>query len=243
MLLAEELLRYTEPDEEYAPYDMGTPYRDSAKLHRFLSDHLNKAARYVPPEDDTFRGLHPALRTLSTKRCLEVCRRLLLEEPSEGWNEMDLAMWNEWNVQGENVDLLTLGAMCRVGVVAQSNGLWVRTRFGERVTYEWKWETPLEAMRQLWTTGMRKEHLSSLRWAWEALDPSGARRFLAKLVSDPAGVYHDKLPDGHNRILALQLVAAAAALGAVWFTGWRWEPTIYGLWLANHPNAPLRAEI
>jgi hypothetical protein len=241
MPLAEAPLSY-KPDEMYAPYDMAKPYRDTAKLHHFLSKTLNRAARYLPPEDDTFRGLRPALRILSTKRCLEVCRRLFLEEPSKGWSEADLAMWSEWNVQGENVVLLTLSAMCRIGVITQSNGLWVRTRFGERVTYEWKWEAPLESMRQLWTTGMRKEHLNSLRWAWETLNPSDARRFLAKLVSDPAGIYHDKLPNGQNRNLSLQLLAAAAALGAVWFTGGRWEPTLYGLWLANHPSAPLRAE-
>jgi hypothetical protein len=243
MPLAKELLTYTEPDEEYARYDMGAPYRDAAKLHRFLLDDLSKAARYIPPEDDTFRGIRPALRTLSTTRCLTVCRELLLETPSEGWGEKTLTQWKQWDVQGENIVLLTLGAMCRTGVMAQSDGLWVRTRFGERVTYEWKWETPLESTRHLWTTGMRREHLNSLSWAWEVLNPFDSRMFLSKLVSDPAGIYHEKLPERKNRNLALQLVAAAAALGAVWFTGWRWEPTVYGLWLAHHPDSPLRAEI
>lgn len=216
-----------------------------SKSLRDIADLSARVTSVAYPEDEIFRALRPVLRTLSSDRSIGLSRRFLLQPLTKDWREAELEKWPEWNVQGENLVLLTLSALCRLGAVTQNNGSWQRTVFGKQIAFTWQELTPLEAMQQIWTTRVLTAHLNALKWAWDTFQAHDSRQLLIQLVSDAKGVLHSELPTASRgakgRRLALQTVAAAAALGAVWFTGWRWEPTLYGVWLANHPQSALRA--
>src|SRR5437868_12164338 len=61
--------------------------------------------------DTTLLALKPALRTLSSPRCLGVCRYLLNEEPDHGWSEETLIQLPSWSNRDENLVLITLAAL------------------------------------------------------------------------------------------------------------------------------------
>jgi hypothetical protein len=192
------------------------------------------------PSDATFCGIRPALRIISSARCIEICRALLRDNQSVGWSEDELAKLKEWNVQGENLVLFTLGAMVRTGAATQLNGSWTITDFGRQMAIFWMRSTPLDAMSNLWSARVRVAHLDILQRAWETLSLPQTRPLLDAMLANVDGFPHDQLPSyGFDRKDALQIVAAAAAVGAVWFTGWRWEATLYGSWLINHSGSPL----
>ena len=249
---ADSLLNYTLP-AGYGLSDIGDTRRNSRKLLRVASRLLQEAARHVlaeistegrtvaEPSDTTFRGIRPALRILSSARCVEVCRALLRDNQNEGWSEDDLAKFNEWNIDGENLVLFTLGAMVRTGVATQLSGKWKVTDFGQQMAIFWMHSKPLDAMSNLWSARVRVAHLDALQSAWEKLSMPQARPILEAMLASADGFPHDQLPmRDSKREDVLQVVAAAAAIGAVWFTGWRWEATLYGSWLINHPDSPLQ---
>jgi len=249
---ADSLLNYTLP-AGYGLSDISDTRGNTRNLLRAASRLLQEAARHVLPEisiegravaepsDATFRGIRPALRILSSRRCVEVCRALLRENESGSWSEDELAKLTEWNVHGENLVLLAMGAMARTGVVKQLNGNWTITDFGRQMAIFWMRSTPLDMMSNLWSARVRVAHLDALQWAWETLSLPQTRPLLNAMLASPDGFPHDQLPSNDfGREDTLRTVAAAAAIGAVWFTGWRWEATLYGSWLINHPDSPLQ---
>lgn len=221
---------------------LNTASRLLQELVRPLLAEISTESRVVAqPLDATFHGMRPALRTLSSGRCVEVCRALLRDHESGSLSEEELAKLKEWNVDGENLVLLALGAMVRTGVATQVNGSWKITDFGQQMATFWMRSTPLDAMSNLWSARVRVAHLEALQWAWETLSLPQTRPLLDAMLASADGFPHDQLPSNAlGREDALRIVAAAAAIGAIWFTGWRWEATLYGSWLINHPDSPLQ---
>ncbi len=191
--------------------------------------------------DPTLRALKPALRTLSSARCINICRCLLSDEPADGWKDEDLVRLSGWSEYNENLVLMTLAALCRTGVFMFEHK-WKSTSLGNEMKFNWHKMPPNEAMRKQWSPYLRSEYLRALKWAWSALRKESDRAFLTRLLSDANGFRHNELPlEGIDRHQAMSIVAASASVGALWFTGWSWEPTLYGAWLINHPDSPLNS--
>jgi len=117
------------------------------------------------------------------------------------------------------------------------------TNLGDQIAFSWSRTTPIEAIRRRWSIYLQLAYLENLQWAWDALKLRSHRSFIILLLSNANGFEQIKLPiESTKKVEALYLVAASAAVGALWFTGWQWEPTLYGAWLLNHPDSPLNAE-
>ena len=195
-----------------------------------------------PASDQTLRALKPALRTISSARCINICRCLLSDEPADGWKDEELVRLSGWSEYNENLVLMTLAALCRTGVFMFEQ-TWKSTPLVKEMKFNWHKMLPDEAMCEQWSPYLRSEYLRALKWAWSTLSKESERAFLTRLLSNANGFRHNELPlEGIDRTRAMSVVAAAASVGALWFTGWSWEPTLYGAWLINPPDSPLNSD-
>jgi len=106
--------------------------------------------------------------------------------------------------------------------------------------------TPLDFFRRCWSPRLAAHLREAVRWGWFALrkEPE-CRSAFERLVANPIGLAHEELIGSKRSTqasqAALRAVAAAAAIGAARFTGWRWEPTMFGLYLLDDPHSWLNS--
>jgi len=230
-----------------SPYSFGTN-----ELFEFADEAITlqrnnrlRQSGYDSTSDETLKPLESALRTLSDQHVVPLAQKLLFKIPKLGWADAEVSTPSDAN--GENHCLVVLSALCRVGVFTQENGCWRRTWFGNRLASRLPRVDFYAFIRGEWTEPMWEAYLTELDWAWDALGTAEVRECFDRVIEKPTGFSHEELPQpekvdrDRGREIALKAVAAAAAVGAVWFSGWSWMPTLYGTWLSNHPKSPLNA--
>jgi len=219
-----------------APFQGSSPHGGLVNLWRDDLKTLNPYAR-VEIRDEEFKALRRELRTLSLP-----------------WNEVLLRLFltTEWVLELEedcaesdepNAGLTVLSAGCRLGFFQVRSGEWTRSAFGASFAEAWPSKsTPLELFTRCWSPRLVSHLRQSVRWGWFALrDEPACRAVLERIVAAPVGLTHYNLigdiRDGDSDAAALRGIAAAAAIGAARFTGWRWEPTMFGTYLLDDPNS------
>ena len=208
--------------------------------------------RVVYPSEGTdantvLAALRPSLATLSIRRNLVILRRLLAS-PSV-WFDADLATWPEWSTRTGNLVLLVVSAACHIGALRFSGGMWAVTALGRTLAARWDSRDPLSVTTESWNEAMAGDFVRATHWAWDIAISEPYRSLFCRLMEPALGWDHEDLPtpvehfrsnEQYQRWCALTCVASAAALGAIWYTGARWEPQMLGLYLSCHPDSPLR---
>ncbi len=216
------------------------------------------------PDDATVQEAYTAMiRSLNPLLENEAMRaltgKLINEEPIGGWGEDELRGFPEWldQTSGQNRILLLLGELCRAGAFTYQNGYWVSTDFCERIRFVLTSPDSLcpakERLLLSMTTvpGFLNGWLGAIDQSWQTLSAPHSREILRRLIEQPCGRTHDQVKaccandDGCGNQCseaAVRTMSAAAGVGAVWYSGYTWMPTLYGLWLSEHPQSPLNAE-
>jgi hypothetical protein len=196
----------------------------------------------VRVEDEELDAMRPSLRILSKPDHVSLFFWFLqLDRITSGQVE-DLL---EWKDAGWNSPLIVLSAACRIGVLKVEFGEWRLTDFGIRFVHDWKPETstPLQMFERSWGANLAVRLRAAIRWGWLVLQKEQLSvRVLRELADCPTGLTHQQLTSGTvPREEVLRALAAGSAIGAVWFTGWRWETTMFGAYLVFHPQSALKS--
>ena len=224
-----------------------TVRRDSLRTEsNRLAGRIENITTPQTAEPQSLDDLAPSLIRVSGERCWNVFRKLLERSFIDDAELPEIAPESP---EGEDLVLLTLAASCRIGAFRFKEGIWeITSDVGCRLLFNSERDIrPLEIFRQRWPN-MQSEVIGELAWAWRHLGDPRHRALFDELVSRSEGLPHDQLPNfpmrgSQGRADALATVASAAALGAVSFSGWRWEPTLSGLWLSLHQDSPLNRKI
>jgi len=193
--------------------------------------------------DAQFRQLTPVrttLRMLASPRQRPYFDRLMTETAAQGLADDDVCAAVQ---PRENKLLLAVSGSIRVGLIEFVEGYWRHTWFGGRVISGSYLVGVDGFLRGDWLFEMWRDYEVELSWAWDTLSAERGRKYLSLLVDSNNCFKHSELPslddNDNERNQQLRVLAAAAAVGAMAFSGWRWRATLYGLWLANDPQSPL----
>jgi hypothetical protein len=242
-------VRYKSQVEALAPNELFPPPRDRDGRNSLVDlwqpeepelESINPNARF---EDDELNAIRPELRQLSAKREVVLLRWLRI------WSRLPAPQvegLREWSEDGANPVLVVLAAGCRVGLFEFEDGEWKQTTFGRSFAIAWRSGTPLEMFEKHWKPELSVELKAAVRWGWQVLrEERECREVFLRLAECPTGLTLEELGDGlagpGGTNTSLRALAAAAAIGAAWFTGWRWEPTMLGAYLAFHPQSALNS--
>lgn len=227
----------------YRPVDVWSGGVDSLQTINLQTINPNS-----PIADEEFEAILPELRVLSALRRSPLLRQLLeynVSTPSQGIMLDDLRNMAEMMGNEYNDSLVVLGAALRIGLFEVNGGeIWV-TEFGIGFASAWDFGTPARIFQRSWNPALAVELRTSVRWGWRVLkNEPKCRAIFNQLANRPTGLSHHELIESgssEERELALRAVGAGCAIGAAWFTGRRWEPTMFGAYLAFHPQSALNS--
>lgn len=191
---------------------------------------------HVEVHDDEFNAIKPELRRLSLPSNQVLLKEFLLAEVVSN-GELSENCFVQTN--GSNIKVTILASACRVGLFEVKSGEWCKTMFGQSFAEAWRPKiSPLELFGRCWSPRLVAHLRQTVRWGWFAIREERCREAFDLLVDNPLGFTHEEVIKQEERgMLFLQAVAAATAIGAARFNGWRWEPTMFGLYLADDKSS------
>lgn len=193
----------------------------------------------------TFEDLAPTLRRLSQPRYRRELRFLELLQPGpvadDHLERLRRAFPAEPQGDGTDITRATLAMGARVGLATVEGRGWHATDLGRELIATEQSGDVFTYFQERWDRGLQEEVKAEFGSALMMLQQCEHARCLARIIHEPTGIGHRELMalDTVHSNVALETVAAAAALGAVVFTGLQWRPTLFGAWLEASPESPL----
>lgn len=207
----------------------------------------------TPKPKEIFTAIGRSLCNITQN--IDLTRKLLDDQPEQGWTEEMLKELPGWKTETGNTVLPILANLCRIGAIKYENGCWINTDFCEQIrpmlSSDWT-ETSAQVQAALKFSSEFHDGISAgFDSAFNTLQKPHIHHIVTELLPREININLDGLlklcaedgGDEHCHHAAQTAIASLAALGAIEHYGHYWQLTLYGQWLVNNHSSEINKKL